>query len=172
MQIVVSVKRIRREFGAPCTFSDRNADKIKDGIIECPAYDERAFDLKRMELDRGTQVSWKLYTRLAYTVISMCGVTLEKKVGWLKTERTRWTLANTRQLVINYFKVTWRWAVPWQQLNHMFRVISLLSPLCWMHYMYRILYAIVEVCENTGELIASVTPCTAVCLLRRLCQNW
>jgi len=56
MQIVVSVKRIRREFGASCTFSDRNADKIKDGMIDCPAYEEKAFDLKRMELDRGTQV--------------------------------------------------------------------------------------------------------------------
>ena len=56
MQIVVSVKRIRREFGASFSFSDRNADKIKDGVIDCPAYDEKSFDLKRMELDRGTQV--------------------------------------------------------------------------------------------------------------------
>lgn len=52
----MSVKRIRREFGAACTFSDRNADKIKDGIIDCPAYEEKSFDLKRMELDRGIQV--------------------------------------------------------------------------------------------------------------------
>jgi len=56
MQIVLSVKRIRREFGVPCTFADRNADKTKD-IIDCPAYEEKAFDLKRMELDRGIQVS-------------------------------------------------------------------------------------------------------------------
>jgi len=62
LQIVVSVKRIRREFGAPYTFSDRNADKFKDGIIDCPAYDEKSFDLKRMELDKGTQVSLKLYS--------------------------------------------------------------------------------------------------------------
>lgn len=60
MQIVVSVKRIRREFGAVCTFSDRNVDKVKDGIIDCPPYEEKSFDLKRMELDRGVQVV-KLY---------------------------------------------------------------------------------------------------------------
>jgi len=52
----MSVKRIRREFGAACTLSDRQADKIKDGIIDCPAYEEKSFDLKRMELDRGIQV--------------------------------------------------------------------------------------------------------------------
>jgi len=52
----MSIKRVWREFGAPCTFSDRSADKIKDGIIDCPAYDEKAFDLKRMELDRSIQV--------------------------------------------------------------------------------------------------------------------
>lgn len=60
LQLVMSVKRIRREFGASCMFSDRNADKIKDGIIDCPAYEEKSFDVKRMELDRGTQVSGKL----------------------------------------------------------------------------------------------------------------
>ena len=53
---MMSVKRVRREFGAACSFSDRSADKIKDGVIDCPAYDEKTFDLKRMELDRGTQV--------------------------------------------------------------------------------------------------------------------
>ena len=52
----MSVKRIRREFGAACTLSDRQADKLKDGIIDCPAYEEKSFDLKRMELDRGIQV--------------------------------------------------------------------------------------------------------------------
>jgi len=67
IQIVVSVKRIRREFGAACKFSDRNADKTKDGIIDCPAYEEKSFDLKRMELERGIQVfgklcnEWRLY---------------------------------------------------------------------------------------------------------------
>jgi len=168
MQIVVSVKRIRREFGAPCTFSDRNADKIKDGIIECPAYDERAFDLKRMELDRGTQVSWKLYTRLAYTVISKCGVTLEKKVGWLKTERTRWTLANTRQLMINYFKVTWRWARGSHVPCYITAISSLLNALhvqntlcnCWSSWEYwrincicNTMYSCVSAAQAVPELV-------------------
>lgn len=60
IQIVVSVKRIRREFGAACKFADRNADKTKDGIIDCPAYEEKSFDLKRMELERGIQVFGKI----------------------------------------------------------------------------------------------------------------
>jgi hypothetical protein len=52
----MSAQRVRREFGAPVSFSDRNAGDVKDGYIECAPYEDKAFDLKRMELDKGTQV--------------------------------------------------------------------------------------------------------------------
>jgi len=57
VQIVVSVKRVRSEFGAPVSFSDRNAGDVKDGFIECTPYEDKAFDLQRMELDKGIQVT-------------------------------------------------------------------------------------------------------------------
>lgn len=53
----MSVQRVRREFGAPVSFSDRNSGDVKDGYIECTPYEDKTFDLKRMELDKGIQVS-------------------------------------------------------------------------------------------------------------------
>lgn len=76
-RIKVSVKRVRREFGAPYKFKDRNVADAKDGCIDCTSFDDRAFDLKKMELDKsiqsipefveeGTQTDWK-YPRNATT---------------------------------------------------------------------------------------------------------
>jgi hypothetical protein len=52
----MAVHRKRREFGAPCTFTDRNVADAKDGYIECTAYEDKTFDLKKIELDKATQV--------------------------------------------------------------------------------------------------------------------
>lgn len=52
----VSVRRKRRLFGAPCTFEDRNVADAKDGYIECTSYKDKTYDLKKNELDKGTQV--------------------------------------------------------------------------------------------------------------------
>ena len=57
IQIKVSVKRKRKEFGAPCEFTDRNVADAKDGYIECTSYKDKTFDLQTVELDKGTQVS-------------------------------------------------------------------------------------------------------------------
>ena len=51
----MTVKRKRREFGAPVNFSDRNVADAKDGFIDCVAYEDKSFDLKRIELDKATQ---------------------------------------------------------------------------------------------------------------------
>lgn len=60
-QIKVSVKRVRREFGAPYKFKDRNVADAKDGCIDCTSFDDRAFDLKKMELDKSIQVTRSLF---------------------------------------------------------------------------------------------------------------
>lgn len=76
-RIKVSVKRIRKEFGAPAMFKDRNVADAKDGYVECAQYDDKTFDLKKKELDKstqaiptlkeeGTQTDWK-YPRNANT---------------------------------------------------------------------------------------------------------
>lgn len=55
LQIKVSVKRLRREFGAPCEFKDRNATDAKDGFIECTPYEDKSFDLRKTELTKSVQ---------------------------------------------------------------------------------------------------------------------
>ena len=52
----MTVKRIRRAFGAPVKFSDRNTGDAKDAVIECTPYPDQSFDLKKIELDTGIQV--------------------------------------------------------------------------------------------------------------------
>lgn len=54
-RVKVSVKRVRREFGAPANFSDRNVSDAKDAYIECTSYEDRSFDVKKEELDMSTQ---------------------------------------------------------------------------------------------------------------------
>jgi hypothetical protein len=56
LKIKVSVKRIRKDFGAPAMFKDRNVADAKDGYVECAQYDDKTFDLKKKELDKSTQV--------------------------------------------------------------------------------------------------------------------
>ncbi|GFS17212.1 WD repeat-containing protein 63 [Elysia marginata] len=76
-KLKVSVKRIRRDFGAPTAFADRNVADVKDGAVDCTSYDDNNFDIKRIELDKavqaiseqvteGTQTDWK-YPRNANT---------------------------------------------------------------------------------------------------------
>ena len=50
------ISRIRREFGAPVSFTTRSASDAKDGIIECPSYEEETPCIQRKELDKGIQV--------------------------------------------------------------------------------------------------------------------
>ncbi|KAK6180530.1 hypothetical protein SNE40_012670 [Patella caerulea] len=54
-RVKISFRRKRSEFGAPISFSDRNVADAKDGFVECVSYEDRNYDLNRMELDKGTQ---------------------------------------------------------------------------------------------------------------------
>ncbi|KAM4873171.1 dynein axonemal intermediate chain 3 isoform 2-T2 [Thomomys bottae] len=55
-QITYLISRKRCHFGAPVTFSDQNASRVKDAYIECTAYPDKNFTLKQLEQDVGTQV--------------------------------------------------------------------------------------------------------------------
>ncbi|CAH1773609.1 unnamed protein product [Owenia fusiformis] len=68
--ISISVKRLRREFGAPVKFTDRNVADAKDGYIECTPYEDKTPDVKKVELtksiqavpqfiDQGCQTTWR-----------------------------------------------------------------------------------------------------------------
>ncbi|XP_033096889.1 WD repeat-containing protein 63-like [Anneissia japonica] len=69
-KISFTLRRIRREFGAPIKFSDRGPDDAKDGYIECTPYEDKNFSVKKIELDKsvqaigettdsGSQTEWK-----------------------------------------------------------------------------------------------------------------
>ncbi|XP_070562697.1 dynein axonemal intermediate chain 3-like isoform X2 [Ptychodera flava] len=54
-RVKFTISRVRREFGAPVTLSDRNAGDAKDGYIECTSYEDKSFNIKKMEKETGTQ---------------------------------------------------------------------------------------------------------------------
>ncbi|VTJ79370.1 Hypothetical predicted protein [Marmota monax] len=52
-QIIYMISRKRNQFGAPVTFSDQNASSTKDAYIDCTAYPDKNFTLKKLEKDIG-----------------------------------------------------------------------------------------------------------------------
>ncbi|KFV59437.1 WD repeat-containing protein 63, partial [Tyto alba] len=50
------ISRVRRKFGAPITFTDKNASHVKDGYIECTSYEDKTFSIKKLEKDVGIQM--------------------------------------------------------------------------------------------------------------------
>jgi hypothetical protein len=67
-RIKMQVKRMRKQFGVPCTFSDRNVSQAKDGYIECLAVEDKSFNLQRLELAKGTQVGFFISSFCSYSV--------------------------------------------------------------------------------------------------------
>ena len=61
IQIKVHVKKVRRDFGAPVKFEDRNVADAKDGYMECTSYEDQLFDVSKMELEKGIQVRGRLF---------------------------------------------------------------------------------------------------------------
>ena len=55
LQTKFTVKRKRRDFGEFVEFADNKP--TKDAIQECVAFEDKSFDLSRVEMDTGTQVS-------------------------------------------------------------------------------------------------------------------
>lgn len=59
-QIRYKISRVRRKFGAPITFTDKNVSDDKDNYAECTAYEDDTFSIKMLERDVGVQVVPKL----------------------------------------------------------------------------------------------------------------
>ncbi|KFV17009.1 WD repeat-containing protein 63, partial [Tauraco erythrolophus] len=55
-KIKYMISRVRRKFGAPITFTDKNASHVKDSYIECTPYQDKTFSIKRLEKDVGVQM--------------------------------------------------------------------------------------------------------------------
>ncbi|KAF1441168.1 DNAI3 protein, partial [Pygoscelis papua] len=55
-KIKYMISRVRRKFGAPITFTDKNASHVKDSYIECTSYQDKTFSIKMLEKDVGVQM--------------------------------------------------------------------------------------------------------------------
>ncbi|NXW26687.1 WDR63 protein, partial [Phaetusa simplex] len=55
-KIKYRISRIRRKFGAPITFTDKNASHVKDSYVECTSYQDKAFSIKMLEKNVGIQM--------------------------------------------------------------------------------------------------------------------
>ncbi|XP_017585458.1 PREDICTED: WD repeat-containing protein 63 isoform X2 [Corvus brachyrhynchos] len=54
-KIKYKISRVRRKFGAPITFTDKNASDDKDSYAECTSYEDNTFTIKMIERDVGVQ---------------------------------------------------------------------------------------------------------------------
>ncbi|XP_071342532.1 dynein axonemal intermediate chain 3 isoform X2 [Trachinotus anak] len=59
--------RVRRRFGVPVSFSDRNTADAKDGYLECASYQDNRFNIKQMQRDCGMQAVPRLQSSSAQT---------------------------------------------------------------------------------------------------------
>ncbi|NWI36708.1 WDR63 protein, partial [Picathartes gymnocephalus] len=59
-KIKYKISRVRRKFGAPIIFTDKNASDEKDSYTECTAYEDDTFSIKMLERDVGVQMVPKL----------------------------------------------------------------------------------------------------------------
>ncbi|XP_042368184.1 dynein axonemal intermediate chain 3 [Plectropomus leopardus] len=59
--------RVRRKFGAPVCFSDRNIADAKDGYLECASYQDSRFSIKQMQRGCGMQAVPRLQSSSAQT---------------------------------------------------------------------------------------------------------
>ncbi|XP_010154035.1 PREDICTED: WD repeat-containing protein 63, partial [Eurypyga helias] len=55
-KIKYMISRVRRKFGAPITFTDKNASHVTDSYVECTSYQDKTFSIKMLEKDVGIQM--------------------------------------------------------------------------------------------------------------------
>ncbi|XP_078417930.1 dynein axonemal intermediate chain 3 [Cetorhinus maximus] len=121
------ISRIRKEFGAPVVFDDRNDAETKDSYMECTSYQDNNFSIKKLERDIGiqavkileessTQTEWT-YPRNACTQYTPSEFTQEEKDEILKSEALntfinsvalRFELALQQNEIMDVFYDDWR----------------------------------------------------------------
>ncbi|CAN9500989.1 unnamed protein product [Ophioblennius macclurei] len=60
--------RVRRKFGLPVSFSDRNAAGVRDGFQKCPSHKDSRFSIKKLQRDCGIQAVLDLQSSGAQTL--------------------------------------------------------------------------------------------------------
>ncbi|NXY22543.1 WDR63 protein, partial [Atrichornis clamosus] len=98
-KIKYKISRVRRKFGAPITFTDKNASHVKDSYTEYTSYEDKTFSIKMLERDVGvqtvpkvretsTQTKWP-YPKNAATQYCHRELSKEEKAECLSSERLK-----------------------------------------------------------------------------------
>ncbi|KFO83694.1 WD repeat-containing protein 63, partial [Buceros rhinoceros silvestris] len=61
------ISRVHSKFGAPITFTDRNASCVEDSYVECTSYQDKSFSIKMFKKDVGLQMVPKVREDSAQT---------------------------------------------------------------------------------------------------------
>ncbi|NWR90441.1 WDR63 protein, partial [Furnarius figulus] len=98
-KIKYKISRIRRKFGAPIAFTDKNASHEKDSYDECTSYEDKTFSIQMLERDVGVQVVPKVreasiqtkwtYPKNAATQYCPRQLSKEEKAESLSSERMK-----------------------------------------------------------------------------------
>ncbi|NXM74807.1 WDR63 protein, partial [Serilophus lunatus] len=98
-KIKLKISRVRRKFGAPIAFTDKNASDEKDSYVECTSYEDKTFSIKILERDMGLQVVPKVreasiqtkwaYPKNAATQYCPRQLSKEEKAENLSSERLK-----------------------------------------------------------------------------------
>ncbi|KAJ7410142.1 hypothetical protein WISP_111177 [Willisornis vidua] len=98
-KIKYKISRVRRKFGAPIAFTDKNASQDKDYYVECTSYEDKTFSIQILERDVGVQVVPKVragstqtkwtYPKNAATQYSPRQLSQEEKAENLSSERMK-----------------------------------------------------------------------------------
>ncbi|KAM9832296.1 dynein axonemal intermediate chain 3 [Neosynchiropus ocellatus] len=66
-KLLFKFSRVRRKFGTPVRFSDRNTAEAKDGFVECASYPDSRFSITRLQRDCGVQAVPRILSSSAQT---------------------------------------------------------------------------------------------------------
>ncbi|NWU07263.1 WDR63 protein, partial [Cephalopterus ornatus] len=98
-KIKFKISRVRRKFGAPIAFTDKNASHGTDGYVECTSYEDKTFSIKMLEKDVGVQIVPKVreastqtkwtYPKNAATQYCPRQLSEEEKAESLSSERLK-----------------------------------------------------------------------------------
>ncbi|NXK86819.1 WDR63 protein, partial [Formicarius rufipectus] len=98
-KIRYKISRVRRKFGAPIAFTDKNASHEKDSYVECTSYEDKTFSIQMLERDVGVQAVPKIreasiqtkwtYPKNAATQYFPRQLSKEEKAESLSSERMK-----------------------------------------------------------------------------------
>ncbi|NXS88761.1 WDR63 protein, partial [Erpornis zantholeuca] len=126
-KIKYKISRVRRKFGAPITFTDKNASDDKDSYAECTSYEDNTFTINIIERDVGVQTvpkvretstqtkltypknaSTQYYTRLLSNEAKAETLSSERLKEFLRAVHIRMEIALQQNEIMDVFFDDWK----------------------------------------------------------------